>query len=67
MMTKLEDIEKAVSGLPPKEMEKFRKWFDEFDARLWDEQIEHDATTGKLDKLAERAVEDHRAGRSKEL
>ena len=32
-MTKLEEIEKAVAGLEPKEMAEFRLWFEELDCR----------------------------------
>ena len=66
-MTKLEEIEKAVSKLPPEEISKFRNWFDEFDGKLWDEQIERDAKHGKLDELAQQALKDHKDGRTKEL
>ena len=54
-MTKLEDIEKAISKLAPTELARFREWFDQFDAALFDERIERDAAGGKLDKLAEQA------------
>ena len=67
LMTRLEDIEKAVAGLAPEELAKFRRWFEEMDARLWDEQIRHDAGKGKLDNLASQALEDHKQGRTKEL
>ena len=39
-MTTVEDIEKAVAKLTPKQLAKFRAWFDEFQAQLFDEQIE---------------------------
>jgi hypothetical protein len=38
-----------------------------FDAAAWDRQWEDDAGAGKLDGLAEKALADHRAGRSREL
>ncbi len=66
-MSKLEDIERAVAALSPEEMARFRDWFEAFDARLWDEQIARDARAGKLDTLAEKALEDHKAGRSTPL
>ena len=66
-MTRLEEIEKAVAALTPKELTKFRSWFEKLDADLWDEQIEHDARKGRLDKLAHHALEDHKQGRTKEL
>jgi hypothetical protein len=44
-----------------------RERFDEYDAELWDRQLEADAESGKLDALAERALRDHLAGRSSKL
>jgi hypothetical protein len=66
-MTSLEDIEKAVAGLVPEKLAKFRAWFEEFDAAMFDAKIEHDAKTGKLGKLADQAIRDLREGRAKEL
>ena len=66
-MTTIEDIEKAVEKLSPEQLATFRAWFDEFQARLFDEQIERDAKAGKLDKLADEALRAHRQGRSREL
>jgi len=66
-MTKLEDIEKAVAQLAPAELARFRAWFAEFDAARFDEKIERDAKSGKLDRLAEQALSDFRSGRAREL
>ena len=66
-MTKLEEIEKAVAGLEPAELVKFRSWFDELDAKIWDEQIKRDVKEGKLDNLARQALDDDKNGRTKEL
>ena len=66
-MTKLEQIEKSVAELHPEELEAFTKWFEEFQADLWDRQIEADSNAGKLDKFAEKALADHRAGRTRPL
>jgi hypothetical protein len=66
-MTKLEKIEAEVSSLSPEELAKFRAWFEELDARAWDEEIERDAKTGRLDELAAKALQDHRSGRTKGL
>jgi len=66
-MSKVENIEQEVQGLTPSELAAFRKWFLEFDAQVWDRQIEEDARKGKLDKLADEALAAHRAGKTKEL
>jgi hypothetical protein len=63
----IEDIEKAVASLGQRELDRFRAWFNEFDASRFDDKIERDAQSGKLDKLAEQAAADHRAGRAREL
>jgi hypothetical protein len=66
-MTTAEDIEKAIQQLPPKELARFRAWYEDFDAQRFDAAIEHDARAGKLDTFADEAIAAHRAGRSREL
>lgn len=66
-MGNVESIEQAVESLPPSELAEFRRWFAEFDAAVWDRQIEQDAAFGKLDGLAAEALADYRAGPTREL
>jgi hypothetical protein len=66
-MSKLEALEKRVSGLSAEELAKFRQWFAEYDAAAWDRQIERDAEAGKLDSHADEAVRAHAAGKSTEF
>lgn len=66
-MTKLEDIEKAITELSAEELKKLRTWLDELEAQAFDEKIERDAKSGKLDKLIAAAKENHRAGRRREV
>jgi hypothetical protein len=66
-MTTTEDIEKAVERLAPRELARFRAWFEVFDAAQFDAAIERDAAAGKLDALAQAALAAHRAGHSREL
>jgi hypothetical protein len=66
-MSKVENIEQEVRNLSPSELAAFRRWFLEFDAQVWDRQIEKDVREGKLDKFADEALAAHRAGKSKEL
>jgi hypothetical protein len=50
----IHEIEDAITELSPDELTRFRRWFEEFDASLWDPtegQFERDAKSGKLDKL----------------
>ena len=60
-MGNMKSIENAVAALPPAELAEFRQWFAEFDAAVWDRQIERDAASGALDALASEALADHRS------
>ena len=66
-MIKIREIEKAVSNLPDKDLVTFRGWFQKFDAARWDQQFENDARSGKLDRLANKAITDFKNGSCKEL
>jgi hypothetical protein len=66
-MTTVADITGAVKRLPKKDLARFRKWFAEYDASVWDRQLKADATAGKLDALIREAQRDHRAGRTRAL
>ena len=41
-MGSVQDIEAAVEQLDPEQRAQFRAWFEAFDAREWDLQIEQD-------------------------
>jgi len=63
----IEEIENEIIDLPQDQLRKFRAWYEAFDSNAWDEQIEDDVATGKLDALANAAITDHNAGRSTKL
>ena len=62
-MSSVSEIQQAVQNLGDSDLESLRQWFDEYFADAWDRRIEADAEAGKLDKLAEEALMDLRAGR----
>ena len=66
-MTTVAEISGAVKRLPKRELARFRKWFAEYDAALWERQIASDSEAGKLDALVREAQRDHLAGRTKAL
>lgn len=63
----IKEIESAIAQLPPSEVAELAKWFEEFQARLWDEQVEHDVKAGRLDSLLEQAERDFENGRCEAL
>jgi hypothetical protein len=66
-MTHVERLEREIAALSPGELAEFRRWYAEFDAALWDRRIEADAEAGALNQLADEALAEHRAGRSRPL
>lgn len=67
VMADLEKIEGEIRSLSKEELSEFRAWFQEFDWQAWDRQLEKGVSEGKLDSLAEAALNDHDAGRTKAL
>ena len=63
----VKEIETAISQLPRAEVAELANWFDEFRARLWDQQIEHDFNSGKLQSLIDETREDFNAGQCEPL
>jgi hypothetical protein len=66
-MSNLQEIETAISQLTSDELADFRVWFAEFDAEAWDRQFEEDVAAGRLNALAERALQHLREGRCTDL
>jgi hypothetical protein len=66
-MNTVEAITKAIAELPPEEVARIRAWLNERAELEWDAQIEQDERAGRLDALAERALAEHRQGRTKPL
>ncbi len=67
MTSNVNEVVKAVEQLPQDQLKQFRAWFQKFDSETWDEQIEKDIKAGKLDALAQAAIADHDAGKTKKL
>jgi len=66
-METLKAIEDAVEQLGRDELASFREWFSAYEAAQWDAQIEQDIYAGKLDDLADAAIEEFKAGKTKAL
>lgn len=66
-MTNIEAVEKEIERFTPTELAEFRRWYANFDADAWDEQIEADTASGKLDALAEEALAEYEAGKAREI
>ena len=66
-MANVQEIEKEVSHLSPDDLARFRAWFEDYDAAIWDRQFDEDVKAGRLDHLAEEALSDFKKGNCTEL
>lgn len=66
-MTRVERLETDIKSLTADELAALREWFQTYLSDEWDQQIEADAKAGRLDHLAEEALAEHKAGRTRPL
>ena len=66
-MGKVEKIEREIKALSQQEMAELRDWFATCDAETWDRQFASDVRAGKLDALAEKALQARASGTTTEL
>ncbi|MDE0159231.1 MAG: hypothetical protein OXI02_05890 [Candidatus Dadabacteria bacterium] len=62
-MSTVEEIKSAISALSKEDCVHLREWFSEKDWKQWEEEIEKDSSSGKLDFLMEEAVAEKDRGR----
>lgn len=54
-MTQMEQLQQEIERLSDEEFLALRRWFAEKDWERWDQQVETDVQSGKLDFLLEEA------------
>jgi len=54
-MSRVEEIEAAIDGLPPGEYRRIVEWIRVREQMRWDEQMDADSFAGKLDFLFDEA------------
>ena len=66
-MSEVEQLEQRIQELSPEDFARFRAWFLEFDAQVWDRQIETDLKSGKLEGLITEALAEFKQGKARKL
>jgi hypothetical protein len=66
-MSKVEEIQAAIKALSENEYSRLRRWFSERDWEKWDNQIEADSESGKVDFLMKEALDEKSKGKLKGL
>jgi hypothetical protein len=63
----VQEIERAIDALTPQQRDELYLWFDKHYTQLIDEQLKTDLDAGRLDNRINRALADHKAGRTQPL
>ena len=63
----VKEIERAITQLSAKDVDRLAHWLEEYRAQMWDEQIERDLEEGHLDTLLAEVSEEYEAGLSQPL
>jgi len=63
----VQEIEEQITKLSAGELAELARWLEIRHAGMWDEQIEVDSRSGKLDSLIAEANADFDAGRCRQL
>jgi UTP:GlnB (protein PII) uridylyltransferase len=66
-MTTLTEIETAIKQLPKKEIKQLAQWIQDYADDIWDQQMETDLASGKLDQLIKKVEADITANKIIEL
>jgi len=66
-LTTVEEIERAIGSLSPREMEELCAWLDQHYPQPIDAQLKADLEAGRIDDRINRALDDHKAGKTRPL
>lgn len=61
------EIEAAITKLPTEKISELMEWFESYYGKLWDDQIENDLKSGKLDSLLSEVDSEIEAGMAEPL
>ena len=63
----VKEIENAITQLSTEDVTELSAWFADYQAKLWDDQIERDLDEGRLDALLEEVDAEYEAGKAQPL
>ena len=63
----IQELETAIKKLSAKELASLTSWLIDYHEQIWDQQIEDDLDSGKLDQLLDEIDSEYAAGLAKSL
>lgn len=61
------EIQSAIPELTSADLAELMNWLEDYQAKLWDKQIEEDLDTGRLDKVLAEVDTEYETGLAKPL
>jgi len=61
------EIETAITQLPVRDLARLAGWLENYQAQLWDKQIEENLEAGRLDTLLAEVDQEYEAGLAQPL
>jgi BioD-like phosphotransacetylase family protein len=58
----IQELETAIKKLSTKELARLTTWLIDYHEQIWDQQIEDDLDSGKLDQLLDEIDSEYEAG-----
>ncbi|HEX4748067.1 MAG TPA: hypothetical protein VH302_00865 [Bryobacteraceae bacterium] len=66
-LSSIQEIERAIDALSPQQREELYQWLDQHYPQPIDAQLKADLDAGRIDDRINRALADHKAGRTQPL
>ena len=66
-MATVEEIQSDIESLPHREYLRLMRWIRQKDWQDWDEELENDAASGKLNFLVKEAMDEKKKGKLRDL
>jgi hypothetical protein len=66
-LTTIQDIERAIDGLTPEQLDELYQWLEDRHPQPVDVQLKGDLEAGCIDDGINRAVADHKVGKTRPL
>jgi hypothetical protein len=66
-LSTVQEIERAIDALTPQQLEELYQWLDQHYPQPIDAQLKADLDAGRIDDRINRALADHKAGRTQPL
>ena len=66
-MANITEVKETIKKLPDEDFNAFADWFEKLEEKRWDKELGKDIAEGKLDDLANEAINEYKTGKCTKL